>query len=192
MAEYHELVIAGNYGIVKGFVTGFLRGRGFSTEAVFSQESSIRGAGLRELVKTWTGMQEHLAHVIVAGEIAGELAQEVANCQPSLHLEVLSDRRIKSATFKFHYKIYARVYGEEVKGIFADVPKTVKINYEHAPRENLRADGKGIEMYAPEHEYELSAEGTATGSFDDIFPFFRKVEEHPLIQVEEIHLEYAT
>jgi hypothetical protein len=67
----------------------------------------------------------------------------------------------------------------------------VKIAYRKGPTETLDPKAKGVEMYAPEHDYELHAEGSATGGFADIFPFFRKAVDHPLVHAEDIHLEYA-
>lgn len=190
MANYHELIIAGNYDLVRGFVTGFLAGRSFPAPAVFSRESGIRRMSLGERMLTWAGVQEHLAHVIVEEGVAGDLIREIATDEAGLALKVVSNRRIRNATFGFHYRVFAKAYGDQVREIFASVPSRVAVRYKREPSEKVRPGAQGIEMYTPDHDYELAAEGTASGSFADIFPFFRKASEHPLIQVEEIELEY--
>ena len=190
MPKYQEVVIAGSYDLARGFVTGYLSGRSFPIPAVFSHECGIQRMSLGERMLTWAGVHAHAAHLIVDEEAAGDLIRESTTDEAGLGLKILSNRRIRSAGFSFHFRVYARVYAEEIKTILKEVPSGVAVRYKQGPSESLEKDGRGIEMYAPEHEYEYSAKGSVEGEFASILPFFRKMVEHPLVEVGEIHLEY--
>jgi hypothetical protein len=182
--------VAGNYDLARGFVTGFLSGRTFPTPAIFSRECGIRRVSLGERMLSWSGVHEHLVHVIVEQGIAGDLIREITTGETGLDLEVVSNRRIEKATFHFHYKVFGKVYGEEIRKIFESAPSGVKVEYTEGPDERVDPGAKGLEVYAPTHDYELSAKGSATGRFDEILALFQKLVEHPLVEVDEVHLEY--
>jgi hypothetical protein len=191
MATYHELVIAGNYDLARGFVTGFLSGKAFPTPAVFSRECGVRRVSLGEKMLAWTGVQEHAAHVIVEEGIAGDLIREISAAEAGLGLKVVSNRPIRDARFGFHFKVYAKIYGQEIKEIFGAAPSALRVEYEEAPEEKLDPDAKGMEAYTPSHEYEYSAKGSVGGAFSDLFPFFEKLLEHPLVEADEVELTYS-
>jgi hypothetical protein len=52
-------------------------------------------------------------------------------------------------------------------------------------------EGKGVEAYAPLHEYELKAAGSIYGPVRDVIDFYGKVEHHDMVELDDIKLEYA-
>ncbi|MCK4547827.1 MAG: hypothetical protein KAW17_10345 [Candidatus Eisenbacteria sp.] len=190
MAVYHELVIAGHYDLARGFVMGFLTGKASPGPAIFSRERGIRRVSLGEKMLAWTGIHGTAAHVIVDEGVAGDLIRDITMAEEEIGLKVISNRPIEGAAFGFHFKVFARVYGEQIKRILGSAPSGLKISYEKAPEEKVDPDARGVEAYTPSHEYEYSAKGTAAGRFADIYPLFGKLLEHPLVEVEEMELEY--
>ena len=152
MSQYHELVIDGTYDLVRGFVTGFLSGRAYPTPAVFSRECGIRRVSLGEKMLAWTGVHGQAAHIIVEEGIVGDLIREITTNEAGLDLKVVSNRRIKNATFDFHYRVFARVYAEEIKKIFAGASSGVTVSFEEGPEEIVKPDAKGVELFTPFHD----------------------------------------
>jgi len=191
MSPYHEIVIGGSYDLTRGFVTGYLTGRAFPVPAVFSRECGIRRVTLGERMLSWTGVHEPGVHVIVEEGIAADLIREVRSAAETLGLRVLTDRRIGAGRFEFRFHVYGRVYGGEIKEILASVPPGVEVRYARGPEEKSRPRSRGVELYAPEHDYEFTAEAAAEGPFGDILPFFQRLADHPLVETGELHLEYG-
>jgi len=47
-----------------------------------------------------------------------------------------------------------------------------------------------IEAYAPLHHYEIKAKGRISGAARPLIDFYDKLEQHPLVTLEEIVLEF--
>jgi uncharacterized protein YneF (UPF0154 family) len=47
-----------------------------------------------------------------------------------------------------------------------------------------------MELYAPEHDYTLEVEGIAIGEFGSIVEFRKKLDDHPLIEVSTLRLQF--
>jgi hypothetical protein len=68
--------------------------------------------------------------------------------------------------------------GDELKALFANPPPGVAVaDYEVA--EKVEPDGKGIEAYAPLHDYEIKVRGRLTGAVRPLIDFYDKLEQHP-------------
>ena len=62
--------------------------------------------------------------------------------------------------------------------------------HNYNPYENVSEGGKGIERYAPEHEYTFEGNGKITGELDLLISFKMKMTENPLIEVDHIILTF--
>jgi len=69
------------------------------------------------------------------------------------------------------------------------LPKSVKL-VDYKPKEEIHKVAIGTELYAPDHEYILKGTGKLTGDVETIIDLNKKFDEHPLIEVSSITLEF--
>jgi len=60
---------------------------------------------------------------------------------------------------------------------------------DYHPKEEIWEDAKGIELYAPTHDYIFEGRGKLVGDLETIMSLNRCFGEHPLIEVSPITLE---
>jgi hypothetical protein len=52
----------------------------------------------------------------------------------------------------------------------------------------VRPEGRGVEGYAPEHEFEFKGEGTILGPIEDLLAFRQRLERLEWVQVGDVSL----
>jgi len=188
--KYYEVAVEGSLDLIRGFVIGFLLGRGIEGEAVLSAEQHVRhGEGLGHLLRHLTRRGDTSS--IIIGEGVGLLLQEAfGKANRALDLKVLSIREITGAHFDFKFRTYAKQAGEDLKNTFRALPAGVTLQGFDC-REDVRPEGKGIEAYAPLHDYEIRGSGRVTGDAKAVIDFYDRIEHNELIQLSDIELEYG-
>ncbi len=190
--KYYEVVFEGDIEIISGMLEGFMLASGKKWEWYSGKETNIEAETLTEIIKEWASMKSKLHHIIMEEEFHLKLQQASKNMGPMRFIKpeyTKSAREIKSASFKFEGKAYAKKYGEEIKAILAAPPAGVTLE-KYKPVEHIVKDAKDMELYAPEHDYTLEVEGVAIGEFGSVFEFRKKLDDHPLIEVSTVRLQF--
>ncbi len=190
--KYYEVVFEGNYGIICGMIEGFLLAKGAKWEWYPSKESGIETETFTEILKEWASLRTRLHHIILEEDFHNVLQKELKERGDLKHLKLKytkSAREIKSCSFKFTANAYAKKYGEEIKSIIASPAAGVKIEGFN-PVEEQDSEAKGMELYAPVHDYTFKGEGLATGEVGSIIAFRKTLDDHPLVQVSSITLNF--
>jgi len=189
--NYYEVIVKGSYDLAKGFVLGFMEGRAIEGEAIFEEEQHIKVEGtLAQLIRI-SGIKGRTLHVIVGSGFYDLISEAFQHVQDRMDLEVESVRVITDAFFDFHYKAFTRELGDELQGLFDALPEGLNIEGKYAPKESLDPEGKGIETYAPLHDYELTASGQIHGPAKEALDFYRRLELYDMVELGEINLKYA-
>ncbi|MDO9695694.1 MAG: hypothetical protein Q7W56_13325 [Candidatus Latescibacteria bacterium] len=185
---YHELAIQGPRDLVHGFLAGLAAGAGSAAVAVFANEAGVAGPGLAAKLKGMIGAQHQACRVILDGELRGLLKGATKRMTAETGLVVLSDSRIRRASFGYRFQAYAVRYGVEIQDLLASLPAGLKIaDRRVAEKHDPRA--RGVEAYAPAHDYEIEGGGTIVGRFDLVAEARRRLSAHPLIDADEIELD---
>jgi hypothetical protein len=190
--KYYEVVFEGNYDIICGMIEGFLLAKGAKWEWYPSKEAGIETETFTEILKEWASLKTRLHHVILEDEFHNALQKELKERGDLKHLKLKftrSAREIKNCSFKFTANAYAKKYGEEIKAILATPPAGVTIE-NFNPVEEIDKEAKGVELYAPVHDYTFSGEGDAAGEVGAIIAFRKILNDHPLVQVSSIKLNF--
>jgi hypothetical protein len=188
--KYFEVVIEGSSELIKGFVLGFLQGRGIEGEAVFSAERHIKqNEGVGQLLRQLTRRGNKSS--IIIGEGVGRLLREALDrTGDDLDLKVLSIREIKSADFDFEFRTYAKKAGEALRDTFKNPPGGVALEGFDL-KEDVRPEAKGVEAYAPLHHYEIRGKGRVTGDAKAVIDFYDRIEHNELVKLGDIRLEFS-
>jgi len=188
--SYCVVIIEGSLDIIKGFVLGYIEGSGIQGEAIFGEEHHVENESkfgqLMRLLHV-TGEQVHL---IVGSGIYDLLKKAIDRHIDELGVKILSVRAISDAHFDFSYKAFNRELGKELKEKFGDLPEGLNMEAGYNPEEQINPEAKGVEAYAPLHEYELKAEGRIHGPIKAVIDFYGDVEHNSMVELGDIKLEY--
>jgi len=190
--KYYEVVFEGNFDVICGMLEGFLLGKGAKWEWYSSKEAGIDSETFTEVIKEWASLKTKLHHIILEEEFHTTLQNTMKERSDLRHLKLKytkSVREIKNCSFEFTANAYAKKYGEEIKAIIAAPPAGVTIE-NFNPVEEMDNSAKGVELYTPVHDYSFKGEGTASGEFGGIIAFRKTLDDHPLVQVSSIKLNF--
>ncbi len=127
-------------------------------------------------------------HVIVdkpTSEYLKKMAGQIAN---ETGLQITSNRKVRSASMKFHYEAFARRYSTEIVKLLEDRPKGLRLlEYKHDERVDPSA--KGVEAYSVAHDFEAEGSGIISGRVDLLVQLKRSFADCPLIKASDIILK---
>jgi hypothetical protein len=190
--NYYEVVFEGSYNIICGMLEGFLLGRNINWEWYSSKDSGIETETFTEILKEWASLKTRLHHIVLEEDFHNALQGAIRERGDLRHIKLKytkSARLIKNCSFKFTANAFAKKYGEEIKSIIGSPAKGVAIE-DYTPIEELDISAKGVELYAPVHDYTYRGEGTARGEAGAIIAFRKVLNDHPLVQVSSIRLNF--
>jgi len=190
---YTELVIAGPFALVKGFLMGFRCGSETEFGYFFHRKSGIRRDTLAELVKEALEMDNYV-HLCLENDVLERFRKAVEKTRPAIGLEIKNERPIKEAHFDFSFDISNREAAKNVKQILENLPTGVKLEgYE--PQEETHPEGESRSGgYAPLHPYTFKGRGRIRGDFGSVMELFLKAKRMPesdLVPLREIMLSFG-
>ena len=189
--EYCEVVVEGSLNLIRGFVVGFLEGRGIQGEAIFGEDHHVENEGkFGQMLRLIGVVKGNRVHLIVGTGFHKLLEGALEKRKEELALKIISEKKIRQASFGFRYRAYTREQGEKLMALFGDPQEGLQVR-DHKTRETVSPEGKGVEAYAPLHEYEVKATGTIYGPIRDVIDFYGSAEHHDMVELDNIRLEYA-
>jgi len=190
--NFFELVIEGHVPVIRGFIYGLLEGSKRKGAVFFSRENNIKRETFLELFMDWAHLRETLGHVVVEEDLVDLIKQSLKNTTDILELALKSVRKIRKASFDFHYEVYAQKYADEIKNLFANLPPQLQISSGYQPKEEISPEFEGVEAYAACHDYTLRAKGSVEGPIDVLVSFYKKIQENDLIKKDQIVLHFES
>ncbi len=184
--RFYEFVVEAPLLLTKGFVYGWIRGRGIEDEVVyFSKVLGIERSTLSDALREWFGL-ENLTHFVVREDIAQDLRAGMERCEERLGLKVKSVRPIKGAYVKFTFSIYNRDLAQRLKKALEKLP--AEYIKKHDEKETYIKEAEPTEMYAPLHPYIYQGEYEVEGPFQEIVEFYKEIKEIPQVKEEPLKL----
>lgn len=190
--KYYEVVFEGKPDEISGMFEGFLIGRKAVWEWYHNKESGIESESLLKVIKEWISHKKRVTHFVLEKDFHNELEKAVSGKNDPLYNKLKfagQSKAIKNCSFKFTANAYAKKFGDEIKDVISSCPADIIIE-NFSPVEEIDDSAKGVELYASTHDYTYKATGEAKGDFGSIIQFRKKLEDHPLIQVSTIKLNF--
>ncbi len=187
---YYEVIVEGTLDLVKGFVLGFIDGSGIQGEAIFGEEHHVENESSFGQLMRLLHVKGEQVHMIVGMGLHNLLKEAVTRRMDELKVKIVSVREITDASFDFSYKAYKKELGETLKEKFGHLPEGLTMEGGYEPDEKINPEGKGIEAYAPLHEYELKAKGRIHGDIKPVIDFYGEVEHISMVELGDIKLKY--
>ena len=144
--SFSEIVIEGPFGLVKGFLMGFLYGGNKEFSYFFHRKAGIRRDTLKNLLKELFEFENYV-HLCIENSNVPKFTKAIEKAHDKIGLRVKSVKKIKSASFNFSYEIFNEKIANEIKNLFLEDAKKVKLlNYKPLHIKDKAA--MGIEGYA--------------------------------------------
>ncbi|MEJ2544491.1 MAG: hypothetical protein P8Y99_10530 [Calditrichaceae bacterium] len=177
--KFYEIVLEGNFMLVRGFVLGFLASEKPGGSFFFHRKSGIRRETLKEFLKEFFEMENHV-HFCLEGDLIDEFKKAIEYYEEETDMKIRSMKEIKGAKFSFSYKIYNEKLAKEAEDLFSNLPNGLNVkNYK--PVEKVDKDGEGMEGgYAPLHEFTSEGNGVIEGEFGKVIDLFLKIKRSEL------------
>lgn len=192
MEKYYEIMVGGDPRLIKGFVIGFIEGRGdidlrdnaFVTQHRIMDDSPI---GMARHIFS----EDHNTVPIVTGAKLCEPLCKAMLIHKEIFTRIQSVREIASAYFSFRYKTFSPEIGKSILELFSNLPPDVTLKDYYQPREKINSDSKGGGVYTSIHNYALKAFGTVRGGVRDINELYRKASRYDVVETGALNMEYG-
>ncbi len=187
--SYLEVVIDGPRGWDVGFVQGYLYGEGNGGRVFDAEDEGFDCEPLREQLKQMLHYESDTAHLLVPSDLSDNVKKAVELSRNVHHaMEIRHERALKGGRFTFSVHIYSKEHAEKIRELFDGLPEGVSLVDSKGFQEKVDPDAKGVELYAPTHDYEMKGEGTVEGDLDGLIQVYRACRDEELIHQSEAEL----
>lgn len=187
---FHELVFEGKPKVVRAHLSGLLLGAEREAVIFYSFLDGVHHEGKAEKLAEIVGLRGTLCHVIMDADTAQWLKGLSRAIAKETGLVIKANRRIRGASMLVHYQAYGKRYDDEIMAALKKLPAGLKMTgLTHDVRTDPKA--RGVEAYAPAHDFEATGKGVVTGPVDRLIAFKQSLEAYPLLRAEDIELKFA-
>jgi len=186
--HYFEVVIAGRHDFIEGFISGLIAERGIPGEAFFGDDFDIDDESAFEMLARFVGMRGEHTVIIVESQVLEVIRAGVDKQGNEVGLNLVSVHRIKEVFFTFSIQTFSREIGKELDHILTEASSGLKIEPPYAPRKTETPDGRGVEAYAPLHDYEFQVRGSISGDCAEVFQCYRKLKHYEVVDLGPVEI----
>ena len=187
MPEYRELIFEGSLPVVRAFLTGLSLGKGWAIPFLCFDDHGIHGEsrGHRALEKI--KLTADLTYVAAIDRQAPAIAAAARAAHAGLGIAVRSDRPVRGAEFEFGFRLFDRRLAARLRGLLS-APRTGVAVTLAGESEDVHPEGRGIEAYAPEHDYVFEGRGVARGALPALLALREELRGIEQVDCEPIRL----
>jgi hypothetical protein len=132
------------------------------------------------------------ASIVIVGSGLHDLLVAALNRRPHvIPLRIRKGRKVLSSAFNCKFRTYSREVGAELKEIVSRIPEGVDGKSGFEMREELDPEGKGIELFTPLHDYELTGKGRISGSVKGVLDLYQRLERFEVVELGELELTFG-
>jgi len=187
VAAYHEIVLEGSLPVVRAFLMGLRLGKGWATPFLCSDDHGIHGDSRGHKALERIKLTKDLTYVVVIDRHVPVIAEAVRAAQKQLGIAIRRDRAVNDARFDFSFRIFDRKIATRLRQLLgkSSAELTVALTEDH---EEVRPDSKGIEAYAPEHDYVFEGQGATRGALPAVLALCEDMRRIEQVTCEKIRL----
>lgn len=186
MAEeiFVELDLKGATEVGIAFVEGFRLATPEAEKVWYSHWEPLKSAGWLESLRERLGAR---VRVVLPATMADRI-EAALDAHPRVELGLERRRTIRDAVFEFDYTCYSRDDATSIRRLIEEnLPDGLELeDYQVEEKEDPSA--KGVELYSPAHEYELSGSGRYHGTVPAVFEMVHRLSDQEFIHNGDITL----
>ncbi len=186
--QFYEISIEGPTGRTLGFVQGFLTARGEGGRILDAYREGFDCESLRERIRELFHPSKQTYHLLVPADLVPTVDEAVKEGKNrGMEIEVMERRLLSGARFSFSFETFSRDHGATLRALFEAPPQGVTID-DLQIEETLDPEAKGVEAYAPAHEYQLEGKGTVRGALRAVLALHKRARGQELIKESKLEV----
>jgi len=143
-------------------------------QVIRGTELELAPGGLSEQVRALVGARTH--QILFAPQSAARALKEAVRSDPEMRVEGI--REIASAAFDFKVEAFSEAVRDDIRGFLCTaLPDGVRLTG-FTEREERDPEAKGVELFAPAHEFTWQAQGTVEGDPAAVLDLQRRAVAH--------------
>ena len=171
MSTWYELLIEGSEEALRSFLGEHEGAKDW--QAVRGSELRLQEESLTARVLSFLGARTH--HLVFAPSESARALVRGLGKRPDLRLEQL--REVEGAGFSFEVETFSRPKAREIRSaLHSDFPPGISL-VDIRETGEVDPEAKGVELYAPVHDYVYRASGSFHGVLPGILEMHRRLEE---------------
>jgi hypothetical protein len=187
--RYYELVIDGPRGWGAGFLQGFILGGGAGEPPIDAEAEGFEVETLREQIHEILVPSAATLHLLVPADLVPRVRRAVrAAASLGRAMAVRRERVVEKACFRFEFCIFSPEHASRLRRRLEHLPPGARLSAGSGFTEVRDPDARGVEMYAPVHQYEMRGEGEVEGSLEAVLPIYRLCRDEELVKVSGARL----
>ena len=173
MSDWHAIVVEGGEREVRSFVAGFLADRQMDPAAVIlGDDVGLEPESLVERLRALLRGGHHA--LLVPHDLAAPLIEALSRVGGNVGLRVADRNPIADAVFDLEAEVFSREVSAAIRAALQGLPQGVRFE-QHAEQEEARADHKGVELYAPVHDYTYRVKARVAGPLGGVLDVRRRL-----------------
>ncbi len=188
--NFYEVVFKGEAKYVRAFLSGLILGAGQKATVYYSFLDGVFHEGKAEKLAEMMHIRHADCHVIVDAETNALLKKLAKRIAGETGLEIVYQKRIKSASVEFDFHAYAPKYDDEIMALLKKRPSGLKLDdFSHDVKVDPSA--RKVEAYTATHHFEAEGKGVISGRVDQVIDMKKQFADYPLIQSKDVVLTLA-
>ena len=173
-ATFSELVVRGNFPLVKGFLVGYLCGRNSQARYFFRHTAgTIKRDSVTGMIKQLVELDSEIHVCLETSEVDG-FRNAVDAASPKIGIGLAEARPIALAEFEYSCELYDPEEGGKCREIFRAAKETLTLE---GFNEKEIVDAKAMkEPLHKAHPYTYSSAGRVRGDFDEVMNVFLQLK----------------
>ena len=190
MSAWQQLVIEGPAHEAHGFVAGVLADAGAAPEsAEWAEALGLEHVSMRERVAAILGHGHH--EVFLPDPLADAVATALARGGATAGLSLTRRLLVVRAHFGFHAETPSREARQRIRAALVEaLPPGAALEELHED-EHEDPSARGVELYAPAHEYAYRASGRITGDPGAVFAVWRRARGTDFVHLDALEVDTA-
>ena len=186
MSAWRAVVVDGKEGAVRSFVARFSADQGTSPGPVIvGDDIGLDAGSIGEWLLDLIGRGHHV--LLAPAHVADRLEHAIAGAQDETGLRVERTHPVAGACFDVALETFSREVAQAVRGILDGLPAGVRVE-DRREKEEASAEGHGVELYAPMHDYRFTLSARVTGTIDGVVQVRSRLADIEAVSLEPLQL----
>ena len=183
---WKAIVLDGRACDLRAFIAGFTSDRGVDPDTVvLGDDVGLDGASLGEWLLDLIGKGHHV--VLAADPLADALVGAIRQCGDGIGLRVERSHPVAGASFVVRVETFSREVSSAVRGALDALPPGVRVE-DRQESEQSTAEGHGVELYAPIHDYTYTLWARVSGPIAGVLEVRCRLSEIEAATLEPLHV----
>jgi len=187
MSSWVELVVEGPEAAFRGFVVGFMAGRGERDAGVFGSQLDIEPESLGERLKALFKAGSH-GLFFAPERIAAPLADALVERGAEVGLRLERRRVVEAMAFSFRAEVFSRELATDIRSLLlGSLPPGVRVE-ELSEAEEIHPEARGPEPFAPLHSYIYRVSGRIVGPVEGALRVWQRIQDRDFLEISSIRI----